>query len=29
MSDKKIGGFKMKKQKRNIENKIMDKVLSG
>lgn len=29
MSNKKIGNLKMEKQKRNIENKIMDKVLSG
>lgn len=29
MSDKKIGNLKMEKQKNNLENKIMDKVLSG
>jgi len=29
MPNKKIGNLKMEKQKRNIENKIMDKVLSG
>ena len=29
MSNKKIGVLKMEKQKNNIENKIMDKVLSG